>query len=110
MYSIEIRLVGNVLNGYSLTRRERKQLTRTLADVLRVVPLSIFVLVPAMEFLLPFALKAFPEMLPSTFKSSVQKQEDMKRNLKLKLDLAKFLQDTVEEMAVRVLSIVYYLS
>lgn len=45
------------LNGSHLTRRERKQLVRTVSDVFRLVPMSVFVLVPFMEFLLPIALK-----------------------------------------------------
>jgi LETM1 and EF-hand domain-containing protein 1 len=92
-------LLYGVLQGHNLTRRERKLLTRTAADVFRVVPFSVFIIVPFMELLLPFFLKLFPNMLPSTFKSSVQVQEDMKRTLHLRLGLAKFLQDTVEEMA-----------
>ena len=55
------------LNGSHLSRRERKQLVRTVSDVFRLVPMSVFVLIPFMEFLLPFALKIFPNMLPSKF-------------------------------------------
>ncbi len=87
------------MEGHILTRRERKLLTRTSADLFRVVPFSFFIIVPFAELTLPFFLKIFPNLLPSTFKSSVQEQEDMKRTLQLRLDLAKFLQDTVEEMA-----------
>jgi cytochrome bd-type quinol oxidase subunit 2 len=43
------------------------QLKRTTQDLLRLVPFSVFVIVPFMEFLLPVALKLFPNMLPSTF-------------------------------------------
>ncbi|KGG50178.1 hypothetical protein DI09_83p110 [Mitosporidium daphniae] len=53
----------------SLTRRERIQLARTGADMLRLVPFSIFVIVPLLEFLLPFFIKVFPNMLPSTFEN-----------------------------------------
>jgi hypothetical protein len=35
------------------------------------VPFAVFVIVPFMEFLLPFALKLFPNMLPSTFQVRV---------------------------------------
>lgn len=60
-------IMQRVLRGSELSRRERRQLIRTVQDVLRIVPLSIFVIVPFMELLLPFALKLFPNMLPSTF-------------------------------------------
>ena len=45
-------------------RRERRQLTRTTADVFRLVPFAVFVLVPFMELLLPVALKLFPTCCP----------------------------------------------
>lgn len=60
-------IMKRVLRGSELSRRERRQLIRTVQDVFRIVPLSIFVIVPFMELLLPFALKLFPNMLPSTF-------------------------------------------
>ena len=40
---------------------------RTTQDLLRLVPFSVFIIVPFMELLLPVALKLFPNMLPSTF-------------------------------------------
>jgi len=43
------------------------QLRRTTQDLLRVIPFAVFIVVPFMEFLLPVALKLFPNMLPSTF-------------------------------------------
>lgn len=61
------RMLWHVLHGNSLTRRERRQLVRTTADMFRLVPFLVFIIVPFMEFLLPVALKLFPEMLPSTF-------------------------------------------
>lgn len=104
----EVKITGKiqwkVLNGGTLTRRERRQvslgpggerkrggggggqkgfggekggtvqdgaderqLRRTTGDLLRLIPFSVFVIVPFMEFLLPVALKLFPNMLPSTF-------------------------------------------
>lgn len=40
---------------------------RTVSDLFRLVPFSIFIIVPFMEFTLPIFLKLFPNMLPSTF-------------------------------------------
>ena len=40
---------------------------RTTADLFRLVPFLVFLIVPFMEFLLPVAVKLFPAMLPSTF-------------------------------------------
>lgn len=73
-------------------RRERKQLTRTSADVFRLVPMLVFVLVPFMELLLPVALKLFPNMLPSTFEDKLKKEEELKKRVLAKLEVARFLQ------------------
>lgn len=87
------QIIGRTLHGTPLTRRERKQLLRTVTDVFRLVPMSIFVLIPFMEFALPFALKIFPNMLPSTFQDSLKAEENMKRDLKSRLAMAEFFQE-----------------
>ncbi|XP_047056379.1 mitochondrial proton/calcium exchanger protein-like [Lolium rigidum] len=96
---ISSRLMLKLANGKKLSRRERSQLTRTTADIFRLVPFSVFVIVPFMEFLLPLFLRLFPNMLPSTFKDKLKEQEALKRKLKARMEYAKFLQDTVKEMA-----------
>mmetsp|Transcript_43719 Transcript_43719/g.139340 ORF Transcript_43719/g.139340 Transcript_43719/m.139340 type:complete len:749 (+) Transcript_43719:147-2393(+) len=96
---VSARLVMWVLKGKTLSRRERGQLTRTTSDILRLVPMSIFVLIPFMELLLPVALKLFPNMLPSTFQDKAKKEEELKKRVVAKIEVARFLQDTVEEMA-----------
>ncbi|RLN48679.1 hypothetical protein BBJ28_00009543 [Nothophytophthora sp. Chile5] len=96
--STSTRIIRRLLKGNALSRRERKQLQRTVADLLRLVPFAFFVVVPFMELLLPVALKVFPNMLPSTYKDSFQREEDMKRQLQLRVALAGFLQDTVKEI------------
>ncbi|KAK1947195.1 Mitochondrial proton/calcium exchanger protein [Phytophthora citrophthora] len=96
--STSTRILRRLLKGNALSRRERKQLQRTVADLLRLVPFAFFVIVPFMELLLPVALKVFPNMLPSTYKDSFQREEDMKRQLQLRVALAGFLQDTVKEI------------
>mmetsp|Transcript_13323 Transcript_13323/g.26752 ORF Transcript_13323/g.26752 Transcript_13323/m.26752 type:complete len:935 (-) Transcript_13323:2303-5107(-) len=92
-------ILGRTLRGSTLSRRERKQLLRTVTDVFRLVPMSIFVLVPFMEFALPFALKIFPNMLPSTFQDSLKEEEKMKRELQMRISMAGFFQDTLAELA-----------
>lgn len=49
------------------------QFLRTCADVFRLLPFLVFIIVPFMEFLLPVALKLFPNMLPSTFETQSKK-------------------------------------
>ena len=96
---IASRLSWRLMSGQELSRRERKQLTRTTADVFRLVPFAAFVLIPFMEFLLPVALKIFPNMLPTTFRNDLKHEEELKKKLKAKLEVARFLQDTVRMMA-----------
>ncbi|KAK1791550.1 hypothetical protein P4O66_013551 [Electrophorus voltai] len=99
--TIAARMLWRVLNGHALSRRERRQFLRTCADVFRLLPFLVFIIVPFMEFLLPVALKLFPNMLPSTFETQSKKEERLKKELRVKLEMAKFLQDTVEEIALR---------
>ncbi|TYH49505.1 hypothetical protein ES332_D10G142000v1 [Gossypium tomentosum] len=99
---ISSRLLLKLAGGRSLSRRERQQLTRTTADIFRLVPFAVFIIVPFMEFLLPFFLKLFPNMLPSTFQDKMKEQEALKRRLHARIEYAKFLQDTVKEMAKEV--------
>ncbi|GAV83933.1 LETM1 domain-containing protein [Cephalotus follicularis] len=96
---ISSRLLLKLANGKGLSRRERQQLTRTTADIFRLVPFAVFIIVPFMEFLLPVFLKLFPNMLPSTFQDKMKEQEALKRKLNARIEYAKFLQDTVKEMA-----------
>ncbi|XP_053125527.1 LETM1 domain-containing protein LETM2, mitochondrial isoform X2 [Hemicordylus capensis] len=98
---VAARMVWRLLHGQVLTRRERRRLLRTCADLFRLVPFLVFIIVPFMEFLLPVFLKLFPEMLPSTFETESKKEEKQRKKLSAKLELAKFLQETITELARR---------
>ncbi|KIJ44405.1 hypothetical protein M422DRAFT_779476 [Sphaerobolus stellatus SS14] len=98
---ISARLQRKVLHGETLTRRERRQLRRTTQDILRLIPFAVFVVVPFMEFLLPVALKLFPNMLPSTFEDKYAAQEKERKLLRVRLEMAKFLQETVRESGLK---------
>ncbi|XP_067857284.1 LETM1 domain-containing protein LETM2, mitochondrial isoform X1 [Heptranchias perlo] len=98
---VAARIVSRLLYGNQLTRRDRRRLMRTCVDLFRLVPFMIFLIVPFMEFLLPVVLKLFPEMLPSTFETKRKKEEKQKKTMAAKVELAKFLQETIAEMAKR---------
>lgn len=87
-------IVKQVLHGKELTRRERKQLQRSASDLLRLVPFLAIVLIPFAELALPILLKLFPNLLPSTFADHTNHDEQAKKRLALKIDMAKFLQET----------------
>ncbi|KAJ3023420.1 hypothetical protein HKX48_003337 [Thoreauomyces humboldtii] len=98
--SISSRLLVKLLKGGGLSRREHRQLKRTTSDLLRLVPFVIILLIPFMELALPILLKLFPNMLPSTFESKFQEEEKKKKLLKMRLEMARFLQETVEDVSV----------
>ncbi|KAJ7452507.1 LETM1-like protein-domain-containing protein [Mycena galericulata] len=95
------RLQWKILHGETLTRRERRQLKRTTQDLLRLVPFAVFIVVPFMELLLPVALKLFPNMLPSTFEDKYAAEEKQRKLLRVRLDMAKFLQETLRESGLK---------
>ncbi|KAF9375482.1 hypothetical protein CPB97_011441, partial [Podila verticillata] len=97
---ISTKLAGRVLQGNKLTRREQRQLRRTTGDLMRLIPFSVFLIVPFMELLLPVALKLFPNMLPSTFEDKFAEEEKKRKLLKMRLEMAKFLQETIEESGI----------
>jgi hypothetical protein len=49
-------------------------------------------LIPFLELALPILLKLFPNMLPSTFEDKLKKEEEVKKRLVIKMEVAKFLQ------------------
>ncbi|KAG6832366.1 hypothetical protein H0H92_002634 [Tricholoma furcatifolium] len=98
---ISSRLQWKILQGETLTRRERRQLKRTTQDLLRLVPFAVFIIVPFMELLLPVALKLFPNMLPSTFEDKYAAEEKQRKLLRVRLDMAKFLQETLRESGLK---------
>ncbi|GAA5970146.1 hypothetical protein JCM11641_000285 [Rhodosporidiobolus odoratus] len=98
---ISARLVRRLVGGKKLTRREHRQLKRTTQDLLRLIPFAVFVIVPFMELLLPVALKLFPNMLPSTFTDKFKEDEKKRKLLKVRLEMAKFLQETIRESGIK---------
>lgn len=99
--NVSRKLLWKLLNGDSLSRREHRLLIRTTSDLFRLLPFSVFIIVPFMELLLPLAIKLFPGMLPSTFQSATNEDKEIKQNLKVKIEMAKFLQKTLDDMSVQ---------
>ncbi|CAH2355111.1 LETM1 domain-containing protein Ylh47p, mitochondrial [[Candida] railenensis] len=98
-YEIKVstKLLFKVAAGYGLSRRETNQLQRTIGDVIRLVPFSMFLIIPFAELLLPVALKIFPNLLPSTYES---KSDQNKKKLKLsktRSSTSEFIKKTIEE-------------
>ena len=55
-----------------------------------------------MEFALPFALRLFPNLLPSTFEEKHQREEKRVKLLKVRLEMAQLMEHTLEERAAQV--------
>ncbi|KAF7998300.1 hypothetical protein HCN44_009698 [Aphidius gifuensis] len=98
---VSAKLIWRVLHGNELTRREHKLLVKTTGNMFRLIPFSVFIVVPFMELLLPVFIKVFPGMLPSTFQTATDKEDKLKQALKVKIEMAKFLQKTLDDMAVQ---------
>ena len=81
---IASKLLKRIVFGRSLSRREHKLLVRVSADIARLVPLLFFVIVPLAEFALPFAIRLFPNLLPSTFEEKHHAEEKQKKMLKVR--------------------------
>lgn len=112
-------------SGQPLSRRDRRLVVQTAADVLRLIPFAVIgshhlcgnagpwkidsnasacfsVVVPFAEFALPILLKLFPNMLPSTFATQSQKDNVVQKELKAKVEVLKFLQDTQVALSSRI--------
>ncbi|XPS93136.1 LETM1 domain-containing protein ylh47, partial [Ascochyta lentis] len=94
---ISSKLALKMAAGYELTRRERRQLQRTVQDLGRLIPFLPFVIVPFAELLLPVALKLFPNMLPSTYEGQSSKDAKAKRLRSTRKEVSEFLRSTLKE-------------
>eukprot|EP01112_Ceratiomyxa_fruticulosa_P003168 TRINITY_DN13541_c0_g2_i1.p1 TRINITY_DN13541_c0_g2~~TRINITY_DN13541_c0_g2_i1.p1 ORF type:complete len:619 (-),score=141.05 TRINITY_DN13541_c0_g2_i1:145-1896(-) len=99
---LTFNLVKQVLRGETLTRRERRLLVQTSADLFRLIPFIIILVVPFLEFSLPFLLRIFPNMLPSTYTWKSEHEEAQAKKVKANIELARFLQDTLAEFGTEV--------
>lgn len=93
---ISFKLALKAAAGYELTRRENKQLQRTTQDIVRLVPFSMFIIVPFAELLLPVALKLFPNLLPSTYESKADKEQKTNKLRKTRKAVSQVLRDTIQ--------------
>ena len=102
---ISSRLALKMAAGYELSRRENRQLQRTVQDLGRLVPFSVFVIVPFAELLLPVALKLFPNLLPSTYEG--QKSKDTKATTlrTTRKEVSSFLRETLKESGLPISAI-----
>jgi len=99
---ISSRLALKMAAGYELTRREHRQLHRTVQDLGRLLPFSVFVIVPFAEFLLPVALKLFPNLLPSTYEDARSKEVKATRLRTSRKEVSNFLRQTLRESGLPV--------
>ena len=99
---ISFKLALKMAAGYELSRRENRQLQRTTQDLGRLVPFSVFVIVPFAELLLPVALKVFPNMLPSTYEGQKSKDTKAKNLRSTRNQVSSFLRETLKETGLPV--------
>lgn len=102
---ISTKLAFKMAAGYELSRRETRQLHRTVQDLGRLVPFSVFVIVPFAELLLPVALKLFPNLLPSTFEGQKSKESKAASLRTTRKQVSSFLRNTLRETGLPVSAI-----
>lgn len=98
---VSTKLLMKLIVGYGLSRRETKQLQRTIVDVIRLVPFSMFILVPFAELLLPIALKLFPNLLPSTYESKLDRLKKKNMLSKTRVSASEYIKKTMEESGLK---------
>jgi hypothetical protein len=91
-----------VQGARALSRRENQQLARTWKDMQNMVPFLVILIVPFLEFALPVLLKLFPNMLPSSFQTTSQKQELINTVGMQRKELASYIQEMVADVERRV--------
>ncbi|KAJ5718244.1 LETM1 domain-containing protein mdm28 [Penicillium malachiteum] len=94
---ISTRLAVKMAAGYELSRREHRQLQRTTKDLGRLVPFSVFLIVPFAELLLPVALKIFPNLLPSTYEGQKARETKALNLSSTRKEVSSFLRNTLRE-------------
>ena len=99
---ISTKLALKMAAGYELSRRENRQLQRTVQDLGRLVPFSVFVIVPFAELLLPVALKLFPNLLPSTYEGQTSKDKKANHLRTTRKEVSNFLRQTLRETGLPV--------
>ncbi|KAI9687338.1 MAG: hypothetical protein M1822_002381 [Bathelium mastoideum] len=99
---ISVKLAVKMAAGYELSRREHRQLHRTVQDLGRLVPFSVFVIVPFAELLLPVALRLFPNLLPSTYETQNAKDKKTTALRANRKEVSNFLRQTLRETGLPV--------
>lgn len=88
-------MIDVVIFRKSLKRREIQQVIRSTFDIMRILPMIIILVIPFMEFAIPFIIKFFPGLLPSTFQP--KKTDDMRlKVLKAKIEMTKNMVETIK--------------
>lgn len=98
---VSTKLLFKMALGYGLSRREANQLQRTIVDVMRLVPFSMFLIIPFAELLLPIALKIFPNLLPSTYESKQDRKKKRAKLSKTRVSTSEYIKRTMEESGLK---------
>ncbi|PGH14920.1 hypothetical protein AJ79_02783 [Helicocarpus griseus UAMH5409] len=99
---ISTKLALKMAAGYELSRRENRQLQRTVRDLARLLPFSVFIIIPFAELLLPVALKLFPNLLPSTYEGQKSKEAKAATLRATRKEMGSFLKNTLKETGLPV--------
>ena len=95
--TISKRLLWKAAMGHQLSLRDSKLLLTTTTDLFKLVPFSLFIIIPFAELALPIFLRIFPNMLPSTFLEKSFDSAQVARRIRAKKELADFFQHVVDK-------------
>ena len=98
---VSTKLLVKILSGYALSRRESNQLQRTIGDLGRLIPFSMFIIIPFAELLLPVALKIFPNLLPPTYESSLDIKKKRAKLAQNRQIASNFIQKTLDQEGLK---------
>ncbi|CCH63189.1 hypothetical protein TBLA_0J01950 [Henningerozyma blattae CBS 6284] len=100
--SDSVKLVVRMTQGDHMKRRELIQLRKTADDLFRLLPFSAFIIIPFAELLLPFCLKLFPNLLPSTYETGDNKMLKLIRLAENKSIISSLLRNTLNDSKLNI--------
>lgn len=94
-----ISITKKAVTGHTISRRERTQLVKTFADIFKIFPIAILIALPVLDVLIPVMIKYVPQAVPSSFVDSTESEVKTANRIAAKMELAKFLKETMLLMA-----------
>lgn len=83
-------------NRTEFTPLEKRKLSAIFSDLLRFGPYMFFIIIPALELLLPLYLMMFPQAKPGWFETRDARDKKLRQKLATKVEMGKLLAGALE--------------